>query len=45
MKPNKPANTPDTGPVRSKRKRPVPKGGPTKSGGIFGNAYKKSRKK
>jgi hypothetical protein len=32
---------PDTGPVRSKRRLPLPSGNPTKSGGIFGNPHKR----
>lgn len=38
MKPNKPANTPDTGPIRCTRSQ-TRKGNPTKKGKIFGNPH------
>jgi len=45
MKPNKPANVPDTGPVRKRMKnRKRRKSNPTKKGGIFGNACGKRNK-
>jgi len=40
----KPANTPNTGPVRSKRTVKTPKGNSTKGGKIFGN-WQPARKK
>jgi len=43
MTPNKPAKVPDTGPIRSKRRLPLPKGNPVKKGKIFGNPHPRTK--
>lgn len=38
-KPKTPPKGANTGPVRSKRRLPLPKGNPTRGGKIFGNTH------